>query len=413
MLPFDIINTICYYLSNVDVNNFLSTNIPMHKLKYKIKYTQLVTLTDHLITLPYYDSFVNLYVNKICHKLPKNIKYLILIDDYALKNLNYLNFSGILQNLTELKISSDIFDKIENFNFINKIKCINIYDGWFNVETICTMLKKVNTKLILDGIFLDLLDLESVPKIFIDFINYQQKINLSYVAHEDLALNIFQNKIDIFQNKINQLIILINEYQVVKETFDDFIIPKSVTVLKWSTCDITEDNNYIMEVVSTKLKIYYYFDNILEYINLFPTATHLKYNILDCTVPPQITHVTTEFFREKIHEYLPINLKYLKLGKYFDRFDELTIPKKLKILNIIDLNDADCETIYKIIRSRTDKSPEIKLLINKKHINEFKNLPANVVICPNNNTCEDYFNYTVRYKKNYYMNPFMIHVELF
>lgn len=378
MLPFDIINIICYSLSNVDVNNFLSTSTSMYKLKFKIKFMNITTLNEHLISLPYYDNFTNLYVDKLCKPLPKNIKYITLNDSYALAHLDNLNFDNILLNLAELKISSNIFDQIKNKDFVNKIKCINICNGLFDLGTVYDILKLINTRLILNKIFLNPPDLAIIPK---NFINNQQKINLSYFAHTDSLFDIFQNKISIFQNKIDLLDILINHNKIIKSTFDNFIIPNSVTVLRWSKWGVGENCDYAMQIVSNKLKIYYYFNNILDYIDLFPAATHIKCNSSN-NIPSHITHLTFgDHFNALIGNSLPNNLEYLKLGKHFNWSEKYIIPKNLKMLDITNLNYIDAEKIYEMIGVRTNESVQIKLLVSNEHINKFKNSPPNVTVC--------------------------------
>lgn len=86
MLPTDIINYLCQITDNVTINNFLSVNKSSYELKFKIKFCHVVTISNKILQLPYYNNFSAIIINfnnftyDETFAYPTGLQYLVLHD---------------------------------------------------------------------------------------------------------------------------------------------------------------------------------------------------------------------------------------------------------------------------------------------------------------------------------------------
>jgi len=80
MLYDDIIIKISEKLKDKEKIYLSMVSIKFNKIKYKMRYTELVTIAK-IESLPYFDNFENVEISNIILKCPKNAKYIHLLSN--------------------------------------------------------------------------------------------------------------------------------------------------------------------------------------------------------------------------------------------------------------------------------------------------------------------------------------------
>jgi len=119
MLIPDIIRQICTYLSDSDINYFLSASKQLYKLKNHVQFIDKHILTEKIKMLSYYDNFVNLIINDNKHYIfPKNLQKIFF------KVVNVDLFSLMPLSVTSVKINNFVWSDIKKITLPNIKKLV-------------------------------------------------------------------------------------------------------------------------------------------------------------------------------------------------------------------------------------------------------------------------------------------------
>lgn len=323
MFSSDIIKYICKFLSDKNINNYLSVTKTMLELKHKIKFNDPHILTKKINKLKYYDSFTNLIVSKIELKYysedDPNNKYLSVKElqpfKYFLpKNLTKIKFEIIIQKLllecTAKEISVIINDS-DQLKFINNTSITNLIVN-------CNYDKPY-----------------SLPKTikYLKFENVCFEIKPGDIPESVLYLKIGRYDHQLLPGALSSNIVKLS----IRGHFNFCIgsIPSSVTYLK--TNNITSDDYIPSNVTHCEIDNINSTDDIKK-ISV-PTITHLifskRYDQGISNIPPNITHLTFKFsFNESLRYLLPQSLTHLILPDNYNCDIHNTIPAGIKYLTI-------------------------------------------------------------------------------
>lgn len=281
MLISDIIKQICTYLSDSDINYFLSASKQLYKLKNHVQFIDKHILTEKINMLPYYDNFVNLIINDDkYYTFPKNLKKIFF------KVINVYLLSLMPLSVTSVKIN----------NFI-----------WSNIKKIT---------------------LPNIKKLVISVHKFDRNINPNDIPPSVTHLNI--NGEQIFALKSNCIppnVVYLNIDCVFEQN-----IPTSVKYLKTNRICYNEN---IPSSISV-LEIDTYYDSYKRFHNI----THLIFSLVhDCKfskmLPTNFTHITfKKSHLTPFSKILSSSVTHLILSDSFDKDIINTVPQTVKFLTI-------------------------------------------------------------------------------
>lgn len=278
----DIIKLICTYLSNFDINYFLSASKSLYKLKNQVQFINKHILTNKINKLPYYDSFVNLIISDdYCYTFPKN--------------LQKINFNVTNPKLFPLMPTTVTSVKINNFDW--------------------SSLKKIT--------------LPNIKKLVIDTCHFDKSFESDDIPPSITCLKMNHNFL--YGTARLKCIPPNVIYLRINIVFREGIIPPSVKYLK--TSHICNDEYIPSSVSIIEIDKYHEDDKPLH------NATHLIFSIVFDNkfkiLPPNFTHVTFKKSHETpFDKILSSNVTHLTLSDTFDKSIIDTVPLTVKFLTI-------------------------------------------------------------------------------
>lgn len=293
MLHVDTVRIISKFLSDTDINNFLSASKKLYLFKKDIRFVQKHSLSAKIYYLPYYDSFTNLRV-KINEE-----------SDDELNNIYYCvekNFNSKIDRLPKYlsKISvTDPVNKIILFLMPNiKHITVNIFD----LKTFDIIKNLPVTKLIVNNIHVD--ENISLPTT----ITHLKFINMSYF-HAKKILKKCTN--------VTHLIFLDVNFNTGVEKGD---IPQTVTHLVFGNEFWQSLSSDILPPKLEYLDLGDIYDKCIYGEYIYPSIKYIKLNCLspiDDFIPPTLTHLELNDICDREERCNPTSIKYLILSKNF------------------------------------------------------------------------------------------------
>lgn len=321
MFSIDIIRYICKYLSDIDINSFLSSDTQLYRFKHLIKFKQLHTLTSKIHSLSYYDSFINLKI--ICSNWNTYLSNEESDDEfYLLKNKKVMPFI-LPKNLTKIIIP----------NFDNDILSVIVPQIKFPLKKIYICVS-IGTRWHFEAI-------KDIPVTHLVVKEKEKEKETKYYQ------NILRSEIPstvrhlIFDETFNMVLTHNNIPSFITHLFInnpkygyDLNLPENLIHLKITNVNIEYLHNFPKTLKSLDINFTSCNLNVLK---IYPSSiTHLRIDgSFYGEIPRGITHLTIgENFRGE-HNLVPSSVTHLIFEKNFDLDKVIVkIPKSVKYLTI-------------------------------------------------------------------------------
>lgn len=333
MFTVDIIRYICKYLSDININSFLSSDITLYKFKKQIKFKQLHILTSKIYLLSYYDSFINLKIIKATYNIYLGCKS----DDkyYRLKKTKIMPFT-LPNNLKKITIPEpnaaimsiiipQIKRSIKKFSIIFNLSDNLIMPNVNMPITHLTITKKYVFSNVDSDIFFNNIP-QTVQHLIIDT-NSEFKNGCVPLSVRHLTFGNFFN-IELTSNNIHPFIeyLYVDNYHY-KHKLN--YLPENLTHLKAPNSSIQNRNIFPKSLKNLDIIV------VGDHENIIPlSVSHLKISgvyPVEKKLPYGISHLTISNYFNSVYDIIPDSVTHLIFEK---KIGHVLIPKSVKYLTI-------------------------------------------------------------------------------